>query len=126
MKTKATAILAATTLALALAGCGGGTPSDRQATVNAITTGYTTLKAAATLYTALPPCTDASASRVCSNPEIAREVVKALAVADVAVAEAKAQILAATDQSTVEKWSSYALAAVDVLAKALATYGVKT
>jgi hypothetical protein len=104
----------------------GGTVPDRQAIVNAITTGYTTLKAAATLYTALPPCTDGVATRVCSNPAISREIVKALAVADVAVAEAKAQILAATDQSSVEKWSAYALAAVDVLAKALATYGVKT
>jgi len=48
MKSKATALLAALALALALAGC-GGTVTDRQATVNAITTGYTTLKVAATL-----------------------------------------------------------------------------
>ncbi len=122
---KATAILAA--ISLALAGCAGApkTESERQSTVNAITVSYSTLKAAVVLYTALPACGDDSAGKICSNPAIAREIIKALGVADVAVAEAKAQIMASSDQSTVEKWSAYALAAIDVLAKALATYGVK-
>jgi hypothetical protein len=127
MKSTATAILAAIALALTLAGCGGTpkTASERQATVNTITVSYSTLKAAVVLYAALPACTDASANRLCSNPAIVREVGKALVVADAAVAEAKAQILASTDQGSAEKWSGYALAAIDVLAKALATYGVK-
>jgi len=71
----------------------------------ACTVGYSTLKAAVVLYSALPACSDASAGKVCSNPAIAREIGKALTVADTAVAEAKAQILASTDQSSAEKWT---------------------
>lgn len=127
MKSTATAILAAIALALTLAGCATPrTESERQATVNAITASYTVAKATAVLYSALPPCTDASANTACSNSAVVREITKALVVADVAVAEAKAQILASSDQSTAEKWAGYALAAIDVLARALATYGVRT
>lgn len=114
-------------LLLPLAACGGapGSSSERQATAATITASYTVIKSAVVLYAALPACTDVGSGPACSNPAIARELTRALAVADTAVVEARAQILAAPDRSSAEKWSAYALAAIDVLAKALATYGVK-
>jgi hypothetical protein len=124
MKTIATAILAA--IALALSACAGApqTDSARQDAVNKITVVYAWARAAAATYSALPPCTDGAVS-ICSNPAIARELAKALVVADAAVNQAKAQILASGDQGNIEKWTGYALAAVDVLTRALATYGIK-
>lgn len=125
MKSRMTALVAAMALALGLAGCAGTSTTDRQATADRIAVGYATLKSAVVLYSALPACSDAKAAGLCADPAIVAQVTKALAVADVAVAEAKAQILAATDQSAVDKWSSYATSAIDVLAAALKTYGVK-
>ncbi|WP_428673737.1 hypothetical protein [Reyranella sp.] len=124
MKTTATAIMAAIALALGLAGC-AGTTDERQAIADKITISYAALKSAVVLYSALPPCGDANATSLCSDPAIVAQVKKALVVADTAVVEAKAQILASTDQSSVEKWSSYATSAVALLAQTLATYGIK-
>jgi len=127
MKSIVTALVAALSLALALAGCAGGTTStaDRQAAADKITISYTALKSAVVLYAALPACGDANATGLCSDPAIVAQVKKALAVADTAVVEAKAQILASSDPSSAEKWSAVATSAIAVLATTLATYGVK-
>lgn len=110
--------------ALALGGCASGGAKDPANTTANIDAAYSVVKITAALYVALPDC-GPGASKVCADAAIKAQIDKALAVADVAVAEARRQILAAPDQSTVATWTSRALSAVAVLAAALKTYGVE-
>ena len=115
------AILAALTLALSLAGCSTAPGVDpklaAQQRVNNITIAYSVVRSAATLCVV---------GAVCRDEGVREAVAAGLVTADLAVAEATRLILAsATDQSAVAKYAGIALAAIDVLAKALQAYGVR-
>lgn len=119
MRTILTAILAA--LALALGACASDPGADpktvAQQRVDQITIGYAAVRSAATLCTS---------GVLCSDPGVILAVQAGLATADIAVAEAKKLIVAnATDSSAVTKYAGYALSAIEVLAKALQSFGIK-
>lgn len=67
----------------------------------------------------------AAGLKPCEDPNISANVAKAIPLADAAVDEAIKQINANPDQSSVAKWSSYAMSAIGILTKALQTYSVK-
>ena len=111
MKLSILAILAAGLLA----GC--TTPSTPQEKADTITMAYLPIRTLASLC--------AAGIKPCEDPNVSMNVAKALPLADAAVAEATKQIAADPERSNVAKWSSYAMSAIGVLSKALATYGVK-
>jgi hypothetical protein len=116
MKSTATAILAAITLACTVTACSGNQkPESTVDTINAV---YLPVRTLATLCAA-------SISKPCQDPNVSANVQKAIPLADAAVAEAIKNILASPDQSNASKWSRYAMSAIDILAKALAVYDVK-
>lgn len=119
MRPTATAILAA--ISLALSACATDPGADPKAIaqqrVDQITIGYAAVRSAATLCTS---------GVLCSDPAVVAAVRAGLATADIAVAEAQKLILAnATDSGAVTKYVGYAQSAIDVLAAALKSFGVK-
>lgn len=119
MKTTLTAILAV--LALALSACATDPGADpktvAQQRVDQITIGYAAVRSAATLCTS---------GLVCKDVAVIEAVQAGLATADIAVAEAKKLIVAnATDPGAVAKYAGYAMAAIEVLTKALQSFGIK-
>lgn len=99
-----------------LTACSGTQPTPDSA-INTINAVYLPVRTLAALC--------AAGIKPCQDPNVSANVGKAIPLADAAVAEAIKAIRANPDQSNASKWSSYAMSAIDILAKALATYGVK-
>lgn len=106
-------------LGIALAGCAPTTDTTPRApSASTVTLAYTPIRMLASLCAA-------GVSKPCQDPNVSANVKKALPIADAAVAEYARQTAADPSRSNVEKWTSYAISAVNVLAEGMAVYGVK-
>lgn len=119
MKAKLVAILAAA--ALSLGACATPPGADpiliAQQRVDQITVAYAAIRSAAVFCTS---------GVVCKDEGVIKAVQAGLVTTDLAVAEAKRLIIAnATDTSAMSKYSAIAMSAMEVLAKALQSFGVK-
>lgn len=106
---------------LLIGGCTAPAGTDpkvyAQQTADNITLSYMVVRSAAVFCTS---------GVLCKDEGVILAVKAGLATADIAIADAVKLVLAnATDQSAVAKYAGIALAAIDVLTKALVSYGVK-
>lgn len=110
----------------ALAACSTtGDPALRQQDkAEVLDLGWTLAKASAVTYVAT--CEAKPAASLCT-PGVVYEVKRAIDVAQVAVDEARRQILAAgTDRSALAAGVSYGLSAIAVFQRAILAYGIET